>query len=165
MYGKIGGSQFEEGGLSVFLFLKFLHVVFAVVAVGFNLSYGFWLFRARQNPKDLLFVLRNIKLMDHALANPAYMGLGLTGPLMVWLGGYSWHAFWIWMSALLLVAAAILGILVYAPLLNRQIQALEKGGPGSKEYKTFERQAILLGLGLWVLVAVIIFLMVTKIQF
>lgn len=151
--------------MGVFLFLKFLHVVFAVAAVGSNLSYGFWLFRARQNRKDLLFVLRNIKVMDRALANPAYMGLGVTGPLMVWLGGYSWRAFWIWMSALLLVAAALLGILVYAPLVNRQIKALEKGGPGSEEYKTFERQAIRLGLGLWVLVAVVLFLMVTKIQF
>lgn len=166
MYRKIGSfPKLEEDGLSGFLLLKFLHVVFAVVAVGFNLSYGFWLFRARQKPKDLLFVLRNIKVMDHSVANPAYMGLGVTGPLMVWLGGYSWHAFWIWMSALLLVSAAILGILVYAPLLNRQITSLEKGGPGSREYKALERQAILLGLGLWVLVAVIIFLMVTKIQF
>lgn len=151
--------------MDLLVLLKFLHVLFAVVAVGFNLSYGFWLFQARRNPKNLLFVLKNIKVMDHAVANRAYMGLGITGPWMVWLGGYSWHAFWIWMSVLLLVLAAVLGIVVYAPLLNRQIKALEKSGPNSKGYKALERQSVLLGLGLWALVAVIIFLMVTKPQF
>lgn len=150
--------------MSFFIFLKFFHVVFAVVAVGFNLSYGFWLFRTRQNSKDLLFILRNIKVMDRTLANPAYMGLAVTGPLMVWLGGYSWHALWIWVSALLLVLAAVLGIVVYAPLLDRQIKTLEKNGVNSSDYKGLERQAILLGLGLWILVAVILFLMVTKVQ-
>ena len=101
--------------MNLYLILKFLHVVFAVVAVGFNLSYGFWLARARKNPENLPFVLKNIKVMDSAVANPAYMGLGITGPLMAWLGGYSWHSFWIWMSVLLLVLAAILGIVVYSP--------------------------------------------------
>ena len=151
--------------MSIFLLLKFLHLVFAIVAVGSNVSYGFWLFRARQKPEQLIFVLKTIKAMDHAVANRAYMGLGVTGPLMVWLGGYSWHSFWIWMSALLLILAAILGITVYAPLLTRQIRSLESDGPGSEEYKILERQAVHLGLGLWALVGVVIFLMVTKIEF
>ena len=146
-------------------FLKFLHVVCAVVAVGFNLSYGFWLARARKDPKNLLFVLKNIHVMDRWIANPAYMGLAVTGALMVWLGGYAWHAFWIWMSALLLVLAAILGIVVYAPLLAQQIQALEKNGPRSPRYRALERRSIQFGVGLWVIVAAIILLMVVKPQF
>lgn len=151
--------------MSLYLFLKFLHVLFAVVAVGFNLSYGFWLAQARKNPENLPFTLKSIKDLDRFLANPAYMGLGVTGPLMAWIAGYSWGAFWIWMSVVLLVAAAVLGVTVYSPLLNRQIQALESQGPDSKDYKVLERKATQLGIGLCVLVAVIIFLMVTKIQF
>ncbi len=151
--------------ITSYLVLKFLHVLFVVVAVGFNLSYGFWLARARKDPKSLPFVLKNIKVMDSFVANPAYAGLAITGPLMVWMNGYSWNAFWIWMSALLLVLAAVLGIVVYSPLLKRQIAALEQKGPDSAEYKALEARATGLGVGLCGLVAVILFLMVAKIQF
>ena len=150
--------------MTLFLVLKFLHILFGVIAVGFNASYGFWLFQAHHDPKYLAFVLKKIKVMDRLLANPSYMGLGVTGPLMVWLGGYSWRALWIWMSVLLLVLAAILGIVVYSPLLNKQIKALESQGLRSKEYKALEARSNILGVVLWGLVAVIIFLMVTKIQ-
>jgi uncharacterized membrane protein len=150
--------------MTLYLALKFLHVLFVVVAVGFNLSYGFWLARARKDPQNLPFVLKNIKVMDSFIANPAYTGLAITGPLMVWVGGYSWHAFWIWMSALLLVLAAVLGIVVYSPLLKRQIAALEQKGFDSDEYRNLEGKSTGLGIGLCVLVAVIIFLMVIKIQ-
>jgi hypothetical protein len=69
------------------------------------------------------------------------------------------------MSVLLLVLAAVLGIVVYAPLLARQIQALEKNGPRSPRYRSLERRSIQLGVGLWVIVAAIIFMMVVKPQF
>lgn len=150
--------------MTLYLVLKYLHVLFAVIAVGFNFSYAFWMFLGRKNPKNLPFILKGIRLMDNRFTNPAYMGLAITGPLLVWLGGYSWHALWIWMSALLLVLAAVLGILAYAPLLRRQIETLEKRGPNSKEYRVLEKRSIVFGSGLYLLVAVIIFLMVTKVQ-
>jgi uncharacterized membrane protein len=151
--------------MGLFTTLKFLHVLFAVIAVGFNASYGFWFARARKDSRNLTFILKNISVMDRFIANPAYMGLAVTGPLMVGLGGYSWHAFWIWMSAFLLVLAAVLGIVVYSPLLKNQIRALEKKGFNSREYKALERQSTQFGMALWILVTVIIFLMVAKIQF
>ena len=133
--------------------------------MGLNLSYGFWQTRARKDPESLPFVLKNIRTLDRALANPAYMGLVITGLWMVWIGGYSWKAFWIWMSVLLLVLAAVLGITVYSPLLRRQIQVLETKGFHSEEYRTLEAKSNKLGIGLCILVSMIIFLMVTKIQF
>jgi len=150
--------------VTFYLLLKYLHVLSAVVAVGFNLSYGFWLARARKDKETLLFVLRSIKVMDSRIANPAYMILGVTGPLMVWINGYSWSSFWIWMSVTLLVLTAVLGITVYSPLLKNQIAALESKGPDSTEYRALERKATQLGLLLILVVAVIIFLMVTKFQ-
>jgi uncharacterized membrane protein len=150
--------------MSPYLLLKFLHILFAVTAVGSNFTYGFWLARAKKDPAHLAFVLKNIHIIDRFLANPAYAGLGITGPLMVWTGGYPWSAFWIWMSIVLLVLAAVVGILVYSPLLKRQITALESKGPDSAEYEALEKQSTLLGIGLCVLAGVILFLMVTKFQ-
>jgi uncharacterized membrane protein len=43
-----------------FLLLKWLHVLFAIVAVGSNVTYGIWLGRAARNPDALPFTLRGI---------------------------------------------------------------------------------------------------------
>ena len=151
--------------MNLFLLLKFLHVLCVVLAVGLNLSYGFWQAQARKNPPDLLFVLKKIRMLDRYFANTGYAGAVLTGLGMVWVGGYSLKAFWIWMSVAILALIAILGITVYSPLLKKQIQALEMKGIESQEYITLESRSNQIGIGLYFLVAVILFLMVTKVQF
>ena len=52
--------------------LKFFHVLFAIVAVGFNASYGIWLARAARERDHEAFALRGVKLLDDRFANPAY---------------------------------------------------------------------------------------------
>ena len=53
-------------------YIKLLHVLLAIVAVGFNASYGIWLARAAREPEHLGHVLRGIKILDDRFANPAY---------------------------------------------------------------------------------------------
>lgn len=41
-----------------YLFVKWVHILAAITAVGANVTYGVWLTRARANPEALPFVLR-----------------------------------------------------------------------------------------------------------
>ena len=52
----------------LYLLLKWLHVLAAIVAVGSNVTYGIWVARASRNPKALPFTLRGIQLIDDRVA-------------------------------------------------------------------------------------------------
>ena len=71
--------------MSLYTFLKFLHIVFAIVAIGFNVSYGIWLRRAATEPEHAAHILRGVRLLDDRFATPAYVLLLVTGVLMVFV--------------------------------------------------------------------------------
>jgi uncharacterized membrane protein len=145
-----------------YVLLKFVHVLSAVVAVGFNASYGIWLARAARQPDHLGHVLRGIKTLDN-VANLGYGVLLLTGLLLIWVGGIPLTTLWIAAALLLYVVGVILlGLGVYAPALRAQLRALENAGPESPEYTRLASQNTTLGIAIGVIVVVIVFLMVTK---
>lgn len=148
--------------MSLYTFLKFLHVLLAIVAVGFNASYGIWLTRAAHNPEHELHVLRGIKVLDDRFANPAYALLLVTGISMVLVGDLSLATFWIALALALYGVLVVVGLVVYTPTLRRQIAVLEGQGAGSEEYRRLSRRGALVGRGLGVIVIAIVFLMVTK---
>src|SRR5262245_2897964 len=142
--------------------IKFFHVVFAVVAVGFNATYGVWLARAAREPEHEAFTLRGVKFLDDRFANPAYALLLVTGLLMVWVGDLGLAQFWI-IAALVLYAVAVgLGLFVYTPTLRKQIAVLQASGASSAEFRSLSGRGRTLGIVLGVDVIVIVFLMVTK---
>lgn len=57
----------------IFSLLRLVHVFAAVLALGTNLTYFFWMRRAEQQPEALEFALRGIQGLDRRLANPAYL--------------------------------------------------------------------------------------------
>jgi uncharacterized membrane protein len=67
----------------LYVLLKWLHVLAAIVAVGSNITYGMWMTHASRNPESLPFTLHGIQLIDDRVANPAYGVLLVTGLLMV----------------------------------------------------------------------------------
>jgi len=142
--------------------LKFLHVMLAIIAIGFNASYGIWLVRAGREPQHVSHVLRGIKTLDDRLANPAYVLLLVTGVLMVLVGGIPLETFWIAASIGLWLVLVVLGLGVYTPTLRRQIALVESAGMDSPEYGALARRGIIVGALLAVIVTVIVFLMVTK---
>ena len=157
------GSE-HETVLSIgwYEFVKFLHVLLAIVAVGFNATYGIWLTRAAKEPEHEAFTLRGVKLLDDRFANPAYGLLLVTGLLMVWIGDLDLTQFWL-LAALALYAVAVgLGLLVYTPTLRTQIAVLETAGAASTEFQSLSRRGTTVGIVLAVDVIVIVFLMVTK---
>ncbi|MDQ3932032.1 MAG: DUF2269 domain-containing protein [Actinomycetota bacterium] len=148
--------------MSAYLLLKFVHVTLAIVAVGFNASYGVWLARAGQNPEQLPHVLRGIKVLDDRFANPSYLLLLVTGLAMVWVGDLDLGMFWLSAGLGLYLLLVVIGVAGYTPVLRRQIRALEEAGPESAEFRRLSKRGQVLGGILGVLVMVIVFLMVTK---
>ena len=149
--------------MSVFVIVKFLHVLLAIIAVGFNATYGVWLARVAREPVPTQsFVLRGIKRLDDWFANPAYVLLAVTGVTMVFVGELRLTTFWIAGGIVLWAIAVALGFFVYTPTVRNQIHALETAGPDSNDYKRYSANARFLGIVLAVIVVAIVFLMVTK---
>ena len=149
--------------MTVFLVVKFIHVLLAIVAVGFNATYGVWLGTVARQPTPVqAFVLRGVKRLDDWFANPAYLLLAVSGVTMVFLGGLSFTTFWIAGGIVLWVIAIILGFFVYTPMLRAQIRSLDANGPESQDYRSASANARFVGIVLAVTVVVIVFFMVTK---
>jgi len=149
----------------LFVVLKFVHILSAILAIGFNAAYGLILGRARRGAKDgreMAFALKTVKVMDDRVANPCYALLGVTGVSMVILQGYSWSYKWIHTSLALLVVVAVLGLAFYTPTLRRQIEILETRGTADPEFARLSTRGAILGGILGVLVIVIVALMVYK---
>ena len=146
----------------LFTVVKFVHILLAITAVGFNASYAIWTQRASRSPEHLGFALRGIKLMDDRVANPAYGLLLLSGLTMVFVGRIPLTTFWISAALVLWVVAVAIGLFLYTPTLRRQIQALESSGPESAEYRALDRRGTVVGIGVSVVVLAILVMMVFK---
>jgi uncharacterized membrane protein len=147
---------------TLFLTVKFVHIVLAIIAVGFNASYAIWLARAASRPEHEGFALRGVKFLDDWIANPAYVGLLLTGLLMVFLVPYPITTFWIDVALVLWLVAIGMGYGLYTPTLRKQIQVLESASAESAEYHEVAGRGRLVGILLGVIVLVIVALMVFK---
>lgn len=149
--------------VSAYILLKYVHVLLAIVAIGFNASYGIWLSRARKEPEHALHVLRGIKTLDDRFANPAYGLLLITGVALAVIGNLPMLAtFWIAAALVLYVALLVVAAGFYSPTLKRQIAVLESSGPSSPEYARLSTRGTVVGILLAVDVVVIEFLMVVK---
>ena len=148
--------------LTLYMFVKFLHVLLAIVAVGFNASYGIWLARAAREPTHTPFTLRGVKMLDDRIANPAYGLLLVTGLAMVLIGDLDLTTFWLAAALVLYVIAVVLGLFVYTPTLRRQIAAIDAEGPSSSSYQRLSQRGTTVGAILAIDVIAIVFLMVTK---
>lgn len=153
------------GMASTYLWLKYLHVLLAIVAVGFNAAYGLIIARARTTGPDapeLRYALRTVKVMDDYVANPAYILLFLTGLATAHVGGIPMSAKWIHGSMALLFIALALGYGLYTPTLRKQIAVLEARGASDPEFLRLSNRGRILGMVLALIVLVIVFLMVFK---
>src|SRR5918992_4786895 len=148
--------------VSTYNVLKFAHVFLAIVAVGFNASYGILLGRANREPEHMGHVLRTVKVLDDRFANPAYGLLLVTGLSMVFVGDLALSQFWLATSLGIYVALVLGGLFGYTPTLRRQIAVLESEGSDSPEFRRLSARGTMIGILLAVGVTVIIFLMVTK---
>jgi uncharacterized membrane protein len=149
----------------LYLTLKYVHILLAIFAVGFNATYGLIIARARRagtNAGTMRFALRTVKVMDDYVANPCYVLLGVTGAILVHTSGLPWSAVWIHGSLALWVVMAILGFGVYTPTLRKQLAVLETRGVADPEFVRLSKRGGAVGGILGVIALVIIGLMVFK---
>ncbi len=146
----------------MYLALKWIHVLAAVIALGTNLTYSIWLTQIYKSPDSLLFTLRTIKILDDRLANPAYIISLISGLGMVFVAGLSITTPWLLLSLILYVTVVIIGLGGYSLTLKKQIAVVEGSGALSAEYAALARRGQMLGIILGILVVSIIYLMVAK---
>lgn len=148
--------------MTLYEFLKYIHVVLAIIAIGFNASYGIWLTRAGKEPEHAGHVLKGVKVLDDRFANPAYALLLVTGVSMVLLEDIPFSTFWIAAGLVLYVIAVLGGLLGYTPVLRNQILLWQAGKADSPEFARLSKRGAIIGVLLAVDVLTIEFLMVTK---
>jgi uncharacterized membrane protein len=148
--------------MSLYVILKYLHVLMAIVAVGFNASYPIWFARAQTDPAAALTILKGIKTLDDRFANPAYVLLLVFGLGMTFTAGIPLTTFWIAAALVLYVVLVVVALALYSPTLKSQIAALESGGPTAEAYTRLNLRNNVVGGALLVDVLVIVFLMVVK---
>jgi uncharacterized membrane protein len=143
--------------------VKLLHVLSAIIAVGFNLSYVVWLVKGKMEKDNLLFALKGIKLMDDKIANPCYIFSLLTGLLLAWMGGYNiLTTGWIFYPLVLFSIMGFVGFGLYSPTLAKQIALLKEQGSNSPAYAAIDRKQTILGVILFSLALAIVVIMVLK---
>jgi hypothetical protein len=149
----------EGANPALYTLLVFLHILLAMMAIGFNFTYVVWIRRGTANPDSLPFALKGVKFLDDYLANPMYLAAGVTGVLMILMGKQVQS--WLWVAIGLYVVDMLAAYLVYTPLLGRQIKALATHGAASAEYRSIAGRSnvigALLGVGALVIVALKIF--------
>lgn len=142
--------------------LLFIHIMSAITAVGSNITYGVWNVRAAQEPANSAFVLKGIKFIDDRIANPAYGALLVTGLLMVAIGHWAITSLWIIVALVLFVAIAVIGLVLFSPLLKTQIRLADSGETASAEFQRLANRSRTIGPILGLLVVVIVIMMVFK---
>jgi len=143
------------------LVLRFVHILSVIVALGANLTYLFWMGRARSDPTQLVFVIESIRRLDRGVSNPSYILAAIAGIGIVLTGPYGFETPWIVTSIALYVLVAVLGITVYAPAMRTQLD-LARRAPASSAYASAARRSRALFFFVTALVLTIVALMVLK---
>lgn len=140
--------------------LQLVHVLAVVVAVGSNVTYGFWMSLAGSDRAQILFAIRGIRWLDRHVALPAYLVAFVTGIAMVLTGVWSFDQGWILVSIALYAITALAGFTLFAPAIRRQLAEAERD-PRTDAYEAAARQTARLGyltVGIVVLITVLMVL-------
>ena len=148
-------------------FLLVLHVLGAVVALGFSLSYGLWVRRGEvDGVQGRAFALRTISWIDRRITTPAFVAQLVTGLLLV--ATIDWSLLrraWLEVSLAIYVLLVALAITVYAPAFRRQrevAEAIAAGQADESAYAAAASRSTTWGVVVTVLTLVIVVLMVWK---
>jgi uncharacterized membrane protein len=144
--------------------LKFVHILLAIIAVGFTSTFGLLSVRAAKaggDGREMMFALKTIALMSN-IAHAGFLLLLATGLWMIWEVGYAFTFTWIYLSLILFAVAFFAGTLVMVPSAKRRIAILAERGPSDPEFIALSQRAAKLGPALSILALVIIWLMVAK---
>jgi uncharacterized membrane protein len=147
--------------VTLYLTVKFLHVLVAIVAVGSSAGSSLWLRLAMRSPAHLPFALRSAKFLDEFLTRPGLIVLLATG---LWMAASRWSLALLWVRSALILVAIVLVLLyvVVGPLLQRLIRVAEVEGMASSRWARLDRGFEVAGGASGLIIIVVVWLMVTK---
>ena len=148
----------------LYVVLKFVHILLAIIGIGFTSSFGLLSVRAAKaggDGREMMFALKLIVTMS-SIAHTCFILLLATGLLMVWMVGYSYAFVWIYLSLILFAIAFLAGAFVMVPSAKRRIAILAERGPSDPEFIALSQRSAKLGPALSILSLIIIWLMVAK---
>ena len=144
-----------------YMLLKVLHILFAIVAVGFSISFGIIMATAAGNLDTTRFGLRLVKRLE-SVSRVGFIGLILSGLLLGWMGEVGWHALWFTGSLVISLVAFTIGMMVAVPSLKAQIALAAQPAPPMDQLKRLSGRSRAVGITLGSMSLLILFLMVLK---
>lgn len=143
----------------MYLILKWLHILSAIVAVGANVTYAIWLRATEEDKSSTRFALNGIARLEK-LANPAYGLLFLSGIAMLFVNRIPWTTPWVLTSLVLFGILGALGGRGYTPALRKQMELADN--PDSPEYLAAQERANRVGVSILLLAVIIEYLMTAR---
>lgn len=148
--------------MNTYLWLKLVHVLAAITAVGTNLTYFVWLTSVRRSSEHSAYVLNGIRRLDARVANPAYVVLPITGILMVLDADLGFTTLWIASGIVLYVAMGAFGGIFFSPALRRQVALAEHDPVDEAAYERAAQRTTVTGIITVAIIVAIVFMMVMK---
>jgi len=148
-------------------FFLVLHILGAIIAVGFSVSYGIWTALGdATGAAERAFALRSISWIDRRMTTPAFVLQFVTGAVLVWLIGTSLlQQTWLRVSIGLYILLTVLAIAKFAPLHRRQLALAEQIAAGEtpdEDCAAVANRARIWGIAVVLITLTIVVLMVTK---
>lgn len=147
--------------MALYDWLKLLHILAAIIAVGANITYSIWYARIGTDRSVAVHTLRTIETLENRLANPAYGAVLVLGIAMAFVGDL-WNQPWIHLALGLYAIMLIAALTLYTPALKAQIQAAETDGPESDAYQAAAKKGQSAGMLLFTIVIATLWVMVFK---
>ncbi len=151
----------------VFKIVLVLHVLGAVVALGFSLSYAAWLARGdAAGGERRVFALQTVSWIDRRVTTPAYVLQAVTGVTLVLLTDLDrFREAWLVLAIGIYVLLTVLAIARFTPAHRRRMALAEQlavGGGDADAYEVARGVATRWGVVVTALTLLILVLMVWK---
>lgn len=154
--------------MSLYLVLKFLHVIGATVMLGTGAGIAFFLYRAerREAPSAIAATLRTVVVADYIFTATAAVAQPITGVWLVILAGYIFDQTWVIASLVLYAVVAVCWVpVVVIQIRMRDVasRAVESGARTLPEsYWRLSRIWFWLGWPAFLSVLAIVWLMIAR---
>ena len=144
----------------LYITLKWLHIVSAVIALGSNITHFFWLLSANSDPVNRANILRLVKKIDDRLAVPSYAITGACG-ITMWLWQWPTWSPWIITSLVIFTVLTIMGI-AFGPFMHKWIALAKDQSPDNQPLFILNRRLTIWWGGICIGAVVILYLMIWK---
>jgi len=138
-----------------------VHVLAAIVALGGNVGYVFWLSQAERDKAHLGFAVAGIRRLDERVTGPAYALLLVSGIVMILAEGWSITEPWLLGGIVLYFASGFVSFFGLTPALRAQLSAAEQDTAGPA-YTSAARRSRQMAWLVVAIVVVVVWLMVVK---